>query len=772
MRHESFSLFSKRPALIALILYISGIFISSFISVSYIFPLILVLTFLISLAFAYANKMLKSASILLGALLIALGWYLTQLNSGPYPANHISNLVDSENRVELVGHVVDEPDYRIEKTYIVIECDSVKIIDIWIPSFGKVRASIRGKFPCVHSDCLRLTGYLSKPAGARNPGGFDYRAYLKSKGIFATLSAGDAHNSVILDKGHSLLSSLISPLRSNFLNCFDNSLSPQSAALLSGFLLGERAAISPETEDLFRKTGTLHLMAVSGSNVALIIAIFAFPLALIRIPRNIRAMILLGIVVCFAVLTRLEPSVIRASIMAAVALVAYGWMRKPDYINLLAFAGLLMLLVNPLEIYDVGLQLSFAAAFGIIFALPKFGVLLGKLSGRVTRFFGYLATLILSTLAAQIAVMPLMIHYFRNVPAMGTLANLPVALLAAMANILGVVLIFFNYISSWLANLISIPLELILKTTVACLKFFAALPSANIKTPTISLSLMILFWLVNYLVFVGIANRKFSKRALIAILVVFNFQLWNHLLTKEPEWRLEFLDLGRNHAWVYSERGGSVLARYDCFIEQEDADDVLIPFILDNCEGKLDYLLTSTSQNPQLLKLTSEFEPIIFANSESLQTNLRDTLTSWDSTRSVALRNFHAGIKIIWELSDNKHGQVNKNPAVEICIGGGSILLSDWTGAEIVRVRENHRLRLLEMPWSVYAQGKTLDAISLLDPEFLIFSPDQYSNRMPYSRTQLTHSRDRIMATSICGAIALTGSDSTVTTRTMKPIGP
>jgi competence protein ComEC len=772
MRRESYSLFSKRPALIALIFYIAGIFIPSFIIVSYIFPLILTLALLILLIFAYANKSTQTAAVILAILLTSLGWYLTQLVSGPFPVNHISNFTNGENRVELVGRVVDEPDYRPEKTYLVIETDSIKLNDIWIPAFGRLRASIRDRFPCAYSDCLLLKGYLLEPSGARNPGGFDYKAYLKSKEIYATLSVGDSRNLEVLRRGNSLISSVVSPLRQKILNLYNNSLSINSAALLSGFLLGERGEISNSTEELFRKTGTLHLMAVSGSNVALIIAIFAFPLTFMRIPRPIKASILLGIVLFFAILTRLEPSVIRASIMAAVGLVAYGWMRKPDYINLLAFAGFLMLLVHPLEIYDVGLQLSFAAAFGIIFALPHFGAILGKLSGKVTRYIGYLATAILTTLAAQIAVLPLMIHYFRNLPAAGALANLPVALLAAVANIGGIVLLFGNFVSGWLGKLIAIPLGKILELTVSCLQFFASLPKANIKTPSISWGIMTLIWLCCYLMFIFIVNRRISKRAMVVILVVLNFQIWIGLLTRQPEWRLEFLDLGRNHAWVYSERDGYVLARYDAYIEQDDADDVLIPYLLDNCKSKLDFLITSTPDSPEIIKLIQEFEARVFAKSNALNINLRDTTTDWDSTRSAVLCNFHAAIKIIWELSDNRHGQVNSNPAAEISIGGGTILLSDWTGAEIVRILENHRLRLLEMPWSVYAQSKTLDAISQSDPEFMIFSPDQYSNRMPYNRAQLTHSRDRVLATSICGAIEVTGSDSTITARTMKLIGP
>ena len=772
MKRESYSLFSKRPALIALIFYIFGIFIPAFIIVSYIIPLTITLAMLVLLFFAYAYKRYKLASVFLALLLISLGWYLTQLASGPFTVNHIGNLTDNENRIEFVGHVIDEPDYRAEKTYLVVEADSVKFADYWIPSFGKARASIKGHYICSHSDCLSLKGYLSEPTGTRNPSGFDYRAYLKSKGIYAVLSVGDQRNIEVIQKGGSLISSCVSPTRKKILEMFGNSLSHQSSSLLSGFLLGERSEIAPETEELFRRTGTLHLMAVSGSNVALILAIFAIPLTIFRVPRPVKSLILLLMVFFFAFLTRLEPSVIRASIMAAVGLIAYGWMRKPDYINMLAFAGLLMLLINPLEIYDVGLQLSFAAAFGIIFALPRFGAMLGKFSGRVTRYIGYLITAILTTLAAQVAVLPLMIHYFRNVPAFGALANLPVALMASVANIGGIALLFSNLVSSWLGNLIAIPLDRILDFTVSCLRFFSSLPKAYIKTPSISWGTIALIWLTCYMLFVLIADRRISKRAIYIILIVLNYQLWTDLLTSKPEWRLEFLDLGRNHAWVYSENDGEVLARFDSFIEQDDAKDVLIPYLLDNCKSKLSCLITSTPESPDLATLVQEFNPRIFAKSETHDINLRDSITNWDSTCSRPPCNFNAAIKVIWEPSDNRHGQVNNNPAVEISIGGSAILLSDWTGAEIMRILENQHLRLLEMPWSVYAQSKSLDAISQFDPEFLIFSPDQYSNRMPYNRAQLTHSRNRILATSLSGAIEVTGSDSTIAVRTMKPIGP
>ncbi len=765
------SLFTGRPGLVAILLFILGIFVALFIQFPYSIPLTFLIITFFALTYTYLKGWMRTSAWITAILIIITGWYLTRLSSGPFAPNHIENLAKNGGRVELVGRIIEEPDIRRDKTYLVVEADSIFMGRVWIPTFGRVRAGIKdGGSHYEHSDIINLNGYIYQPEGPRNPGGFDYRAYLRNKDISAAISVSGPNQVIILEKGRSFLSAVISPLRTWLVSKTREYLSPLSAALLSGFILGEQRDIPDECQELFRNTGTLHLMAVSGSNVGVVLALFAFPLTLLKVPRKIKVVILFLVILFFAILTRLQPSVVRASIMATIGLIAYGWIRKPDYINLLSFSGLLMLLWRPLQLFDVGVQLSFAATFGIIYALPKINGELAFLKGRVGGWLRNFLLVVASTLAAQLAVLPLMAHYFQNIPLSGVLANIPMILLAGLASTLGIAFYFSPILGGWLSTLISIPLGWCLDIIVIILRFFASLPYANIAVASPGWLLIIIFWLLLYFGFELLANRRFSKLTLIMVLMASNILIFSQIFQTRDDWRLEFLDLGRNHAWIYSNKGAPTVACLDFFVPQEDAANVIIPHILNHHGGNLNYLITSTPEANDVTTIATIFNPKIISFSK-IDTILKDTaISDTDIEPYSSQSNFPANIKVIWESSDNKEGRQESLPAFEIDIGKGSIVLADWTGAEILNGLDQKRVSLLELPWGVYAQSSCKNAIEKIAPECVVFSPDRFTQAMPRKRDELTYSADRILSTSIFGGISFSSVDSTMRIETMKPI--
>jgi competence protein ComEC len=765
------SLLSGRPILKALILFILGVFLALIFQFPYSIPLILLIISFFALTFTYLKGKMQASAWLTALLLVLLGGYLTRVASGPFPPNHIENLAAPGGHVTLVGRVVDEPDIRAEKTYLVIEADSLYRNRIWIPTFGKLRAGIKdGGSRYQHADVVILDGYLYRPEGARNPGGFDYGAYLRNKEIFATISVSGPDKVVILKKGNSFLAFVISPLRSWLIDKTRENLTPLSAALLSGFILGEQRDIPKEYQDLFRNTGTLHLMAVSGSNVGVVLAIFAFPLTLLRVPRPPKVIILIIVIVFFAILTRLQPSVVRASIMATVGLIAYGWLRKPDYINLLALSGLLMLLWHPLQLFDVGVQLSFAATFGIIFVLPRVNGWLSFLSGKWGRWLRGFLALLASTTAAQLAVLPLMAHYFQNIPVSGVLANIPLIALAGFSTTLGIAFYFSPILGEWLAHLISIPLGWILSLVVIILRFFASLPYANIKVASPDWEVMILFWVILYFAFELFAKRRLSKLGIIAILLASNFLIWNDAFKPYAGWRLEFLDLGQNHAWIFSGRDEPTIACYDCFVDQDDVDNVLTAHLLNYYGGALNYLFTTTPDSGGVMELSSIFGPRIFSFPVLEKGSPDADLTSFKSDGYNGNSNFPARVKVIWGKSDNMEGHGKVLPAFRIDMKEGSIVLAAWTGAEVLNGFDEKHLYILELPWSSYARSVCLNAIERTNPSLVVFSPDGYSRSSPRQRGELTHSAERTLATSICGGFSIGAAEGMIRIESMKPL--
>lgn len=770
MNRENRSIFSRRPALVALLLYMAGIFISLGVQVHYLVPLSLAVASLIAVIYIYLRDSRKWLAWSAAVLLVFLGWSNTNLSTGSFPPNHIKNLAILGGKVELAGRIAEEPDIRKDKTYIVIETDSALIARYWIPSMGRVRAKVNnGGSRYNHADIVKVTGYLYEPKGPRNPGGFDYGSYLRAKGIYAAMSVSAPHNVTLIKKGQSFLSTVITPLRNYLISKTNEYLSPVPAAILSGFILGERRDIPEKYQTLFRNTGTLHLMAVSGSNVAMVIVIFAFPLSLLGLPRTFRVIILLGVILFFALLTRLEPSVVRASIMASVGLIAYGWIRKPDYINVLGLAGLIMLLWRPMHLFDVGLQLSFAATFAIIYALPHIFSWLSFLIRMRLRWLSWILALSLSTVAAQLAVMPLLARYFNNMPLVGMVANIPVGILASLSTVAGVAFYFLTLLGGWVSNLAAAPLELILHIVTYLLKFFSSLPHANLMVSSPGWPQIAFYWLLLYAGYETIIRRRLSRTGITIGLAMFSIVVWSGLVESKPSWKLEFIEIGRNRAWIYSNIEGTTVAGYDCFRAEDNPNGALIPHILDFYGGRLDYLFSATADSRDVLELKEAFSPMLFA-ADSLASLLNSYPEAADEKgNNTVNEGLPENIKVVWGESDKEEEEENALPALQINAGDGILLFAGWSDIRILEsFQAAENVRLLEMPWSAYSQNLCRNLISSLNPELVIFSPDRFANAMPRSRKELTHSESRLYSTSICGGFEISELGSELKVRTMK----
>ena len=285
---------------------------------------------------------------------------------------------------------------------------------------------------------ITLTGVLRQPQGRRNPGGFDYRAYLARQDIVGIIDAKGLLQ--IGEQGGFLPLRWIEALRIHTERVIDviftdtEAVEPSlHAQLLKGILLGKRSDLPTETLDIFRNSGTFHVLAVSGLHVGLVAMFCYFGFRCFRFPQKVICLLTIAAVLIYACLIGFRPSVFRASLMAILFLFATLIDRDADLFNLLGFAALVLLLLNPLQVWDVGFQLSFVAVASIVYFVPKMEKPLRRLwenendspsqgSISVLTRFGNTAVkwLVLSylvTLAAQIGTTPLIAyHFFRAYP--------------------------------------------------------------------------------------------------------------------------------------------------------------------------------------------------------------------------------------------------------------------------------------------------------------------------------------------------------------------
>jgi competence protein ComEC len=371
----------RRPAFYALVFFVIGILIGSHLDLPASLLLsILILSLLFCLLFLL-KKDQKDATVFIILSIILAGFFRYELLTRDFPQNHISNFLNLNRSVIITGKIADQPDVRVNKTFLKVQAQTLSTGKKTKATSGQIILKIKEPtFRFDYADRIKFKGFLYEPSPVRNPGAFDYKRYLGRKGIHGIVALSKAEKVQILGKqpGGVLLSKIIIPLRKWILGVFDKTLSGNHKALLSGFLLGETRDIPEDIYDMFRDTGTVHLLVVSGSNVWLVVGIIFALLSLLRVPKIPTTIITLICIFIFSNLVHNDPPVVRAGIMASVVLLGVLLYKDVQMINLVSFSALVILLFSPLFLFDVGFQLSFASVFAIVLLVPKLSEVLSK----------------------------------------------------------------------------------------------------------------------------------------------------------------------------------------------------------------------------------------------------------------------------------------------------------------------------------------------------------------------------------------------------------
>jgi ComEC/Rec2-related protein len=256
---------------------------------------------------------------------------------------------------------------------------------------------------------------------AKNPYQFDYRRYLYHKGITHQLKLDESQ---IPRAGKVAAPILHLGQKSRYLiaDRLNQVFGYEYGEFLSGLLLGLKERIDPERRNEFSSLGLSHLLAVSGLHVGFIVMLLLFAGDLLHLNRFSRPIVLIAVLLFFAVITGLSASVLRASLMTAIFLLAPLFYRRSNALNSLMATGFLLLLWKPAQLYDVGFQFSFTAVWGILTLYPRIKSIF---LNRLPRFpINYFTDLLLVSAAASLVTAPLTIYYFQTVPLLSIFLNL------------------------------------------------------------------------------------------------------------------------------------------------------------------------------------------------------------------------------------------------------------------------------------------------------------------------------------------------------------
>lgn len=350
-------------------------------------------------------------------------------------------------RVTLQGIVVNEPVARDRSANLQVRVTRIKSNDPWVSMPGQVLVQVPSYTSYRYGDELELYGKLQTP---RDSDGFSYRTYLARKGIHSLLS----YPRITLlsrNRGNPLLA-LLYALKRRTQSVIAAILPEPEAALLTGILLGSDEGIPRSLMEGFRATGTAHIIAISGFNIALISATLVKVFSCL-LPRYTALVCAIGVIACYAILVGAEPPVVRAAIMGGLAALALIAGRQSHALTSLFTAAWWMTIWQPFLLWDVSFQLSFAASLGLIVYAEKLQRAVEVVLGRfipmeiTLKLTQWLNGTLLATLAAMITTLPLLVYHFQQFSLLSLVANLLILPVQPMIVYLGSTAAVFGLVS-------------------------------------------------------------------------------------------------------------------------------------------------------------------------------------------------------------------------------------------------------------------------------------------------------------------------------------
>lgn len=347
-------------------------------------------------------------------------------------------------------------------------------------------------------DELKLRGILEKP---ENSGSFDYEAYLAKDDIYGTILFSDIENIGRSDSYGLKFAFVLSKIKSSFEENISRILPEPQAAFLKGILLGSRETLPQSLTDDFRKTGTSHIVALSGYNITILARVVVAVLLFLYIPFRFSFWIASIFIFLFVFLTGASASVVRAAIMGILVLFARQEGRIYQMTNALIFAGAVMIFQNPKILrFDAGFQLSFLATVGLVYLAPKIENFSDKTSDKIKELiYGRdypkkkfvkemrlkqeksidFKKILVETLSAQIMVLPLLIYLFGQISIISPVANIFILAVMPYSMLFGFLTGASGFLFEPLALIFGWISWILVTYQIKMVEFFAKLPIAS-----------------------------------------------------------------------------------------------------------------------------------------------------------------------------------------------------------------------------------------------------------------------------------------------------
>ncbi|WDF76493.1 ComEC/Rec2 family competence protein [Mucilaginibacter sp. KACC 22773] len=554
------------PFVVLLLPFLSGISLGiGFMTASYL-PLLWSIFGGLSIAFIFLNLAYQRLAIYknrwLGGVLIAFILFLAgciaainnnELNNGQHfsrwPAQYLSIKVTTEPQLKngllrftaTVGQSINNKQLKpVTGTLLVTIKDSAAI-------------SLQ------YGDELVIPAKYNPIDPPFNPGEFNYKKYLAHQNIYyQAFLYPEMYRVVMHGTGNPLIAFSLR-LRQQMINRFKQQMhDPGAIAVASTLILGYKADLSTDILQAYSKTGTIHVLSVSGAHVAIIYILLQFTLGFLngyRHGRVIKAVIIIALIWYYSLLSGFSPAVCRAAVMISMVIIGKTYARYINLLNILAVSAFALLLYNPLLITDVGFQLSYLAVAGLVVLQPVVYQWLefkNKWANKV-----WMACSV--SIAAQVITFPLSALYFHQFPVYFLLSNLLIIIPTSVIMYSGVAYLAL----SWVPLLSTLQARLLEYTILFMNKALAIIehtPFAGIGKIWLTVPEYLLLYVIIISAFYYLYNKKIWLIKLsLASLLLFATSISLKRYRAENTHSIAFLNLRKNTGIVFKNGSSAIV---------------------------------------------------------------------------------------------------------------------------------------------------------------------------------------------------------------------
>lgn len=491
---------SNKILIIISVGFVAGIFIESFLGFGFAFSMSVFLIAGVLALIEYLNFRKKVYGFNFGnviftplfLLALALGIFRMAM-AVPYEFPLDKYL---GQKVSFEGIIYEEPDVRENSVNLKVKV-SVNEKDLKI----LIRT---GLFPAFsYGDKVKFSGFIKRPEKFQNENGgyFDYPSYLSKDSIYYIVERATV--SFISSGNGNWLKENLFKIKHKFIETVGKFVPEPESSFLSGLVVGGKQSMGKEWLDRFQRAGVMHVVVLSGYNITIVAesVIKFFSIFLSQILSMVFGSLA---IILFAIMTGGSATVVRASIMALIVILARATGRKYVVTRALVIAGVLMILQNPAIVaFDPSFQLSFMATIALIYVSPmveeRFKFLTEKWK---------IKEVVVSTISTQIFVLPLLLHMTGQFSIVGLLVNLLILIFIPMTMLFG----FLAGIIGFVSSIISLPFGYVayalLAYELSIIRFFSSLSFASISLPALSGTLVILIYIIIAIVMVLYYRKK------------------------------------------------------------------------------------------------------------------------------------------------------------------------------------------------------------------------------------------------------------------------